>query len=195
MRLPSVALVAVLSIIGGCAAQEELIAKSADVPPGIDLSGQWRLRADSQDTVKRISDAELEAAGAKERIIPVPERQSQQSRQRSSAGTLVHVFLETGSSLKITQTQYGLFISFDRSVVEEFRFGEHRMVSVGAVEAQRVSGWDGTQLVVETLGKNGMKLTDRFYLTDGGDTLKREITLRSKKLEEESVVQEFDRVE
>ncbi len=105
------------------------------------------------------------------------------------------MFLETGSALKVTQTAHGLFISFDRSVVEEFRFGEHRLVSVGAVEAQRVTGWDGTQLVVETLGKNRMKLTDRFYLTDGGDTLRREITLRSKKLDEESVVQEFDRVE
>ena len=93
----------------------------------------------------------------------------------------------------MTQTEHGLFISFDRSVVEEFRFGENRLVSVGEVEAQRVTGWEGKQLVVETLDRNGMKLTERFQLTNSGDTLHRQITLRSKKLEEETIVQEFDR--
>ena len=105
----------------------------------------------------------------------------------------MYVFLETGSSLKVTQTQHALFISFDRSVVEEFRFGENRIISVGAVEAQRVTGWEGNQLVVETLDKNGMKLTERFRLVDGGNTLQRRITFRSKNHEEESIVQEFDR--
>ena len=51
------------------------------------------------------------------------------------------------------------------------------------------------QLIVETLGKNGMKLTERILLTDNGNTLQRRITFRSKKLEEESIVQEFDRVD
>jgi hypothetical protein len=193
MRLPSVALVAVLSIIGGCAAQEELIAKSADVPPGIDLSGQWRLRADSQDTVKRISDAELEAAGAKERIIPVPERQSQQSRQRSSAGTLVHVFLETGSSLKITQTQYGLFISFDRSVVEEYRFGEKREISVGPILADRVSGWDGASYIIETLDEDGAKLIETYRLSEEGRRMFRTISIIHHGKSQVDVEQVFDR--
>ena len=110
-------------------------------------------------------------------------------------GGLVYVFLETGTALKVTQTAHALFISFDRSVVEEFRFGESRLVSVGEVEAQRVTGWEGTQLVVETLDKNGMKLTERFHLTNGGATLQRQITFRSKKLEEETIVQEFDRAD
>lgn len=121
--------------------------------------------------------------------------QSVSRRRRSRKGGLVYVFLETGSALKVTQTEHGLFISFDRSVVEEFRFGENRLVNVGEVEAQRVTGWDGDQLVVETLDKNGMKLTERFQLKDSGRTLQRQITLRSKKLEEETIVQEFDRAD
>ncbi len=108
-------------------------------------------------------------------------------------GGLVYVFLETGSALKLTQTEHALFISFDRSVVEEFRFGENRVVSVGQVEAQRVTGWENDELVVETLDKNGMKLTERYRLTNGGNTLQRQITFRSKKLEEETIVQEFER--
>ncbi len=110
-------------------------------------------------------------------------------------GGLVYVFLETGKALKVTQTAHALFISFDRSVVEEYRFGESRLISIGQIEAQRVTGWEDTQLVVETLDKNGMKLTERYDLTNGGDTLQRQITFRSKNLEEETIVQEFDRTD
>jgi hypothetical protein len=70
----------------------------------------------------------------------------------------VYVFLETGAYLKVTQTAHALFVSFDRSVVEEFRFGESRIVSVGEVQAQRVTGWQGDSLTVETLDRNVMKL-------------------------------------
>ena len=64
---------------------------------------------------------------------------------------------------------------------------------MGEIEAQRVTGWEGSQLVVETLDKNGMKLTERYRLSGAGDKLLRQITFRSKKLEEETIVQEFDR--
>jgi hypothetical protein len=104
------------------------------------------------------------------------------------------VFLELGELLKVSQTAGGLFISFDRSVVEEFRFGENRIVSVGQVEAQRVTGWEGNTLVVDTLDRNNMKLTDRFRLLENGSVLERTIMLRSKAKDEESVVQVFDKV-
>jgi hypothetical protein len=103
------------------------------------------------------------------------------------------VFLETGKSLKVTQTQFGLFISFDRAIVEEFRFGENRMINVGEVQAQRVTGWEGEVLVVETLDRNRMKLTERIRLVDNGAGLERRIILRSAKGEEETLVQRFDR--
>jgi len=104
------------------------------------------------------------------------------------------VFLETGSALKVTQTEYGLFIAFDRAVVEEYRFGESRIVNVGEVQAQRVTGWEGEELVIETLDRNSMKLTERFALREGGAVLERTITFRSKKGETETIVQLFDRV-
>ena len=81
-----------------------------------------------------------------------------------------------------------------RSVVEEFCLGDNRMGSVGEVEAQRVTGWEGDTLVVETLDRNRMKLTERFRLRDGGRVLERQIILRSRDLEEETIVQLFDRV-
>ena len=57
----------------------------------------------------------------------------------------------------------------------------------------RVSGWDGNDYVVETLGEKGMKLTDRYSLSADRQLLSRHITLRSKNLEEITIVQEFDR--
>ncbi len=193
-RLFLIILFALFAIQSGCAAREELIAKSAAVPAGIDLSGQWRLRADSQDTVNRISEAELEAAGGKESILMVPERQSQRSRKRSSAGTLVHVFLETGSSLKVTQTPHALFISFDRAIVEEYRFGENREINVGPVMADRVSGWQGDSYIIETLDKDGAKLIETYRLSDGGRIMFRTILIMQNGQSQVDVEQIFDRV-
>lgn len=108
-------------------------------------------------------------------------------------GGLVGIFLETGALLKISQTEYGLFISFDRAIVEEYRFGENRPISVGQADAYRVSGWEGGDYVIETLGEKGMKLTDRYSISADRQRLTRHITLRSKNLEEVTIVQEFDR--
>jgi len=114
-------------------------------------------------------------------------------RSGETEGGLVHVFLETGASLKITQTLHGLFISFDRAVVEEYLFGENRPINIGQAEAHRVSGWEGGDYVVQTLGEKGMKLTDRYSVADDNQLLIRRITLRSKDMQEITIVQEFDR--
>ena len=188
---------AILLILGACSEPEVLEPRDGAVPVGTDFSGDWIMRKISLEERRRIRDAINKTDGVDEEDVFRPNRTTQNASRsrRTRKGGLVYVFLETGTALKITQTEHGLFISFDRSVVEEFRFGENRLVSVGEVEAQRVTGWDGDQLVVETLDKNGMKLTERFQLKDRGKTLQRQITLRSQKLEEETIVQEFDRVD
>lgn len=182
-----------LALIGGCATREELIAKSAAVPDGIDLSGQWRLRAASRDTVRRINDAELKAAGGAEGI-PLREPVRQPSRRRSPDGSLVHVFLESGSALKITQTDYGLFISFDRAIVEEYRFGEKRLIGVGEIQADRVSGWDSSAYVIETLDMDGVKLIETYRLSDNARALHRSIVVVDDNERNLDVTQVFDRI-
>ena len=117
---------------------------------------------------------------------------SSSSRKRS---VLVHVFLETGESLKISQTSYAFFVSVDRSVVEEFRFGEHRSVNVGQIVGERVSGWDGPVYVVETKDKNGNKLIERFWLSDENSVLVREITFQGRKESTGTAMQFFDRTD
>jgi hypothetical protein len=103
----------------------------------------------------------------------------------------VHVFLESGQRLKVTQTADGIFISYDRSVVREFRFGENRTVSVGEIVAQRVSGWVGERYVAETLDRNGMKLTEQLYLSSDRQTLHRYISLRKSDQSEVTLQQTF----
>lgn len=185
-----------LVLLASCGSTEVLVPRSASVPPGIDLSGTWRLREDLSSTPRELTNAIRRTDGVSERRIIEPVMQDNQrpARPRRARGGMVHVFLTTGRTLRITQTDGALFLSFDRAVVDEYRFGEHREVRVGPVGAQRVSGWEGSDYVVETLDESGMKLTERFSPGADGETLRRTIILRSSKQEEERLAYLFERV-
>jgi len=182
-------MVVAVVLLAGCGSAPPLPAKSAEVPAGIDLSGQWILSEDNRDTRRAIADAERKAAGAEEELIP---KSTGTSKSRRSSDVQVYVFLETGDSLRISQTDHGLFISFDRSVVEEYRFGEQRIVSVGPVEAERVSGWENGAYVIETRGKEGAMLIESYRLDDN-DRMIRSIRIVHRERDELNVSQVFER--
>ena len=77
----------------------------------------------------------------------------------------------------MTQTDFGLFFSFDRAIVEEYNFGEKRIVNVGPIEAQRVSGWDGDRFIAETMDEDGYILTESWRLDENGTRLVRNISI------------------
>lgn len=177
-----------LLLIGGCASKPVLPAHSAVVPTTVDLSGNWILRTDP--------DAALARKGSDEQLIMIPPEirargEVRRRPSRRSSEPAVRVFLETGEALKITQTAHGLFISYDRSVVEEYTFGENRLVSIGPIEAQRVSGWDDEVFVVQTLDANGAILTESWRLE--GDVLVRDIAIRRRDTQHLFARQRFDR--
>ncbi|MDJ0711312.1 MAG: hypothetical protein QNJ14_13015 [Woeseiaceae bacterium] len=183
--LAATALIAV-----GCSSAPPLESISAANSASVNLSGEWTLRGGEQPSRPPLADGE--------EPIWIPKRTSsrqpsRQQRSRRSPGTAVRVFLETGRSLRITQTDHGLFISFDRAVVEEYTFGENRRVSVGPIEAQRVSGWEGSAFVVETLDEDGARLTESWSLSDGGATLVRQIAVMQGEDEKFSTEQLYDR--
>lgn len=187
-----------LLAIGGCSTPEVLLSKNPEAPPAVDFSGYWNIRKDSEEDRKRVNAAIGRAANGEGIYIPPDDRRGRSTRsgrssRSSSEEGQVRVFLENGERLKITQTPGGIFISFDRSVVEEFRFGENRMINIGQIDAQRVSGWEGNEYVVETLDKGGMKLTERFALIEGGLVLRRHIVFRDKDSREVEIEQLFDR--
>ena len=153
-----------------CGSKPTLEPRAGGNPQQVDLSGRWVLRTGDELPVRH------------EQTIRIPKsstrRQAEAARaptQRRSRGLSAHVFLESGKVLKVSQTDYGLFFSFDRAVVEEYNFGENRVVSIGPIRAQRVSGWDGQDFVVETLDEEGHVLTERWRLEEG--TLTREISI------------------
>jgi hypothetical protein len=172
------ALVSLLLV--GCASKEVLLIKDAAVPEGIDLSGLWQLREDSKNVNL--------FAGTESLLTAAP-----RSRSRRSDDILVNVFIETGDSLKVTQTDFALFVVFDRAVVEEYQYGELREISIGQISAQRASGWDGLSYLIETLDDDGVKLTERYQLRNDGRVLERSVRVtRGTKLKVDAV-QRFDR--
>ncbi len=180
--------------IAGCAPREELIAKNGTAPTGVDLSGRWQLRPADLDTMRRIEDAGVAAAGGLEKVVPLKKNESGQEDSSRNSGALVYVFLETGVRLKITQTVSGIFISFDRSIVEEYRFGEKRAISVGPVTADRVSGWDEAAYVIETLDEDGAKMTEAYALSEDRQALVRSILIMHGDDQQLSLEQIFDRI-
>lgn len=196
MRAGKLLLISFMLVIAACAGREVLLSKSPVVPPGVDLSGSWQLRNDPAADQRRINSAIRRTDGVDDRIVLAPpDRQDSRARPTPNRGGLVHVFLQNGENLKITQTAAGIFISFDRAVVVEYRFGESREIRIGPVIADRVSGWEGETYVAETLDQNNMKLTERFTLAGGGQVLRRTITLRGRNMQDESIFQVFDRVD
>ena len=180
-------------VLTACAPRPELPSKSAATPAGVDLSGSWRIRAAAAGPRAR--------EGEQPQTIQVPPSSSSRRpqekgrRPRSGAadgGADVWIFLEIGKVLGVTQTRDGLFISFDRSVVEAYTFGENRTVSVGPIEAQRVSGWVGHKLVLETMDKQGTVLTETWALDEGGAVLVRDIVVTQDERQLFSARQVFD---
>jgi hypothetical protein len=156
--------------VAACGSRPMLEPRPGGNPQQVDLSGQWVLRTGDELPVNR------------EQTIRIPKsstrRQTETRRaqtERRSKGVSVHLFLESGRALKVSQTDYGLFFSFDRAVVEEYNFGENRVVSIGPISAQRVAGWVGQAFVVETMDEEGHVLTESWQLDDG--TLTREISI------------------
>lgn len=177
-------------MLAACAARPELVSKSATVPVGVDLSGQWQLVIEP--------DSRSLLAGGSDPGVRIPPRASTRSPgrrpSRGDFGTAVRVFVENGELLKISQTAAGLFISFDRSVVEEYTFGENRIVSVGPIEAQRVSGWQNGSFVIQTLDQEGAILTESWRLAENGKVLVREISQTEGNKETFAALQRFDKV-
>ena len=182
---------AVAVLVAACAATEVLQPKSAEVPAGVDFSGRWQLSDTDGETIRRLDNANPVPV---EDFLKEAKRAREGRASNSTPGSAVHVFLEAGSRLKITQTDFGIFVSFDRAIVEEYRFGEHRQVNVGPIIASRVSGWEGSAYVIETLDKDGSKLVEQYQLEDAATRLLRKISLWEKGVRKLEVEQVFERL-
>lgn len=177
-------LIAALAV-AACAGRPTLEPRPGGNPEQVDLSGNWLLRTGDELPVSTEQTIRLPKPSTRRQAETTSTRP-----ERRSGGPSVHLFLESGRLLKVSQTAYGLFFSFDRAVVEEYNFGENRVVNIGPIRAQRVSGWEGRSFVVETLDEDGHVLTERWRLDDG--MLVREIAIARGDKVSFSKRQEFD---
>ena len=142
-----------------------LTAIGEPIPGGVNFSGRWQLQQVAAGSGTGLQDATVAA------------RRDRSPGRPGAEGPSVYVFLRTGSALKITQTPDGLFVSFDRSVVEEYRFREHRLVNVGPIEAERASGWVDGRYLIQTLDSEGALLEESYAFDAGADVLVRTVTI------------------
>ncbi|MGI9220632.1 MAG: hypothetical protein ACR2QS_06300 [Woeseiaceae bacterium] len=150
-------------VLSACGSKPSLITRPDPVPAGLDLTGQW---------------VQTETSGVS---------------QPGARETGVHVFYKTGDSLKITQTNTGIFVSFDRSVVEEYQFGENRIASIGEIKAERASGWAENGYIIETLDDDGALLIDTYRLRNQGESLRRTVLLQDGSKQLLSLQIDYDR--
>jgi hypothetical protein len=191
-------------LVAGCAGTPEpqLTPGGRKPPLDVDLTGYWQLRDADTDPLRNFSQEGFIGPGSTERVVRLTREIRRNAQQAPRSGgrrdrrraALAQVFLETGENLKITQTVDGLFISYDRSVVEEYIFGEHRVATVGPVAAERASGWQDAGYVVETLDEDGVLLRERWYLDSGASLLRRNVEFLEKDEIVYSITQVFDRV-
>lgn len=149
------------------------------IPVGVSLEGRWQLRGAPDDAERRIRRSGYQSSSAR----------------GGADGASVYVFLRTGSRLKITQTPYALFVSFDRSVVEEYRFREHRRVNIGPIEADRASGWVDGRYIIRTLDSDGVLLEEGYALESLDGALVRTVSITYRNEQILSLRQVYDRLE
>lgn len=190
-------------VLVGCAGGPQLkLTPGAAQAPAVDLSGYWRLENDAGDPLRQYSRQGFIGPRSTERVIRLTKEMRRAGTTATTAGrndrnraALAQVFLETGADVKVTQTADGLFISYDRSVVEEYIFGEHRIATVGPISAERASGWQGSAYVVETLDEDNVLLRERWSLIEDGGVLQRDVEFFEKDERVFSATQFFERTD
>jgi len=183
--------------LSGCAAIEELEKHEVRPSPGIDLNGNWVFLGNFNENKKLITSVINKTNGVIYRGIKTTglfDGKSSPKIKENSQG-VAHLFFENTRKIKIIQTKYSLYINFDRSIVEEYSFGELKTIVLGNVKIKRSSGWVKNKDVyrIETLDEYGMKITEEYKVLANKEKLERLLIFRDKDLNEIRVTQIFMR--
>lgn len=163
-----------LVVLAGCSPRPALERPSSGYPVDPGFEGRWyRAWSEVQDSMP----------ASPVNIVLSRDDARRVAGQDKTPGRLARAFLETGERLRITELDSALLISFDRAVVEEYRYGELRRVNIGPVVAQRSTGWEGDALVIRTLDDDRALMIERWWLADDGETLRRSVSIERGKQE------------
>ena len=181
--------------LNGCASIEELDKYSNNSLNEIDLNGSWVFSGKFEDNKQSIESAIKQTNNVNYRGIKttgVFDGRNTSKVKRNSRG-VAHLFFENTNKIKITQTKYSLFINFNRSIVEEYSFGEVKKITIGNVIARRSSGWFNNVYRIDTLDDYGMKITEEYNLVNSSNILERLLIFRDRDLNEISVLQTYQK--
>ncbi len=158
-----------LTLLAGCASSLKLPSPSGAFPSEIEFEGDWR-RVESREEDQMEPDR-----------LNLPTSREATSRRtsgpRAKPGRKVRAFLEYGRQLRVTQLDTAVLISFDRSIVREYRYGEHRMTNVGPIVAERTTGFNGDVLEITTLDDAGGLMKESWRVRRNGRQLERRVTI------------------
>ena len=73
-------------------------------------------------------------------------------------------------------------------------FGERRSQNVGPVSVLRVSGWDQDQYLIKSVTDERVLIEERYYLSDNGLKLFREVSIQGREVAPKNLLLAFDRV-
>lgn len=181
--------------MSSCASIEELDKYSNKNTSKTDLNGSWEFIGNFEDNKKSIASAVKKTSDVIYQSIKttgVFDRNNLSKVKPNSRG-VAHLFFENTKKIKITQTNYSLFINFNRSVVEEYSFGEVKKITLGNVIARRSSGWVNNSYRIETLDDYGMKITEEYKLTGSSNNLERMLIFRDRDLNEIRILQIYQK--
>ena len=182
-------------LLSSCASIEELDKYSNKNTSKTDLNGSWEFIGNFEDNKKSIASAVKKTSDVIYQSIKttgVFDRNNLSKVKPNSRG-VAHLFFENSKKIKITQTNYSLFINFNRSIVEEYSFGEVKKITLGNVIARRSSGWVNNSYRIETLDDYGMKITEEYKLTGSSNNLERMLIFRDRDLNEISILQIYQK--
>ncbi len=183
-------LTTLFTILNGCATSEMPNEYKRVNNKIIDLNGYWEYIGNYNEKKEQIASAIKISSGVVYQAIKttgVFNGKSEEKVRKNSRG-VAHLFFEDSKKIQITQTNYSLFVNFDRSIVEEYSFGELKKIQLGNVFAMRSSGWVGNSYIIETLDSYGMKITEKYRLTLNSN-LERVIIFRDNKMNETKIMQ------
>ena len=182
-------------LLSSCASIEELDKYSNKNTSKTDLNGSWEFIGNFEDNKKSIASAVKKTNDVIYQSIKttgVFDRNNLSKVKPNSRG-VAHLFFENSKKIKITQTNYSLFINFNRSIVEEYSFGEVKKITLGNVIARRSSGWVNNSYRIETLDDYGMKITEEYKLTGSSNNLESMLIFRDRDLNEIRILQIYQK--
>ena len=181
-------------ILLGCAGDRF----SSEAPPGVSLTGVWRLNRTASDDPQRVLERMRAEAvrSMSRRAIPAalprsrgagtssaPEDGPPPGEEAASHGAgradpllrspMAHVLLARlarGESLSVRQTPGEFTLDYGNSR-RSFTSGTHSVVSAEGGVADQICGWKGREYVIEVRAQSGPDVTERYGLTKDGKHL------------------------